>query len=290
MSQYDEPVDEFLPTEQEVPPPASRASQPVQRRTMLPWVLFLATCLTTYSAGGLAFAVPVMFILLCHEMGHFLQARRYHVPASYPYFIPMPIGPIGTMGAVIGMHAHVGDRKALFDIAITGPLAGLVPTLVCCVVGLHVSTIIDTSQLGASLMLGEPLIFKGLSYLVFGSLGEHQDILLHPIAFAGWVGLFVTALNLVPIGQLDGGHILYSLLRRKAHPVATGLLIAAIAAVVLAGYWGWSLMIMLLVLMGAKHPPTADDNAPLGPVRPVLGWLMLLFVPLGFTPTPFFFQ
>jgi membrane-associated protease RseP (regulator of RpoE activity) len=290
MSQYDPPVDEFLPADVEVPPPATPVLPPRQRRTVLPWVLFLLTCWSTYSVGGLAFAVPVMFILVCHEMGHFLQARRYHVPASYPYFIPMPFSPIGTMGAVIGMQAHVGDRKALFDIAITGPLAGLFPALVCCVVGLHASTVVETSHQGTSLMLGEPLVFKALSYLVFGPLGENRDIMLHPIAFAGWVGLFVTALNLVPIGQLDGGHILYSLLRRKAHPVATGLLFAVILAVVVLGYWGWSLMILLLVLIGAKHPPTADDNAPLGPVRPVLGWLMLLFVPFGFTPTPFFFQ
>jgi membrane-associated protease RseP (regulator of RpoE activity) len=179
----------------------------------------------------------------------------------------------------------VGDRRALFDIAITGPLAGLVPALACCVVGLQASTVVEPSD--HALLLGEPILFKWLSYWVFGPLGANQDIALHPIGVAGWVGIFITALNLIPIGQLDGGHILYSLLRRKAHPVASALLLGAMAAVILAGYWAWTLMILLLVLMGPKHPPTANDYVPLGRGRIVLGWLTLLFIPLGFTPTPF---
>lgn len=115
---------------------------------------------------------------------------------------------------------------------------------------------------------------------------------MHPIAFAGWVGIFITALNLIPIGQLDGGHILYALLRRKAHPVAIALLSSAAASVLVVSVWnptvwGWLVMITLLFVMGPRHPPTADDHAPLGPWRVLLGWLILLFVPLGFTPTPF---
>jgi membrane-associated protease RseP (regulator of RpoE activity) len=257
---------------------------------MLPWLLFLATCRTTYLAQGPQFSVALMLILVAHEMGHFLQARRYGVPASYPFFIPMPVGPIGTMGAVIGMRAHVGDRKALFDIAITGPLAGLVPALVCCVVGLRASTIVDISAQRQALMLGEPLLFQWLSYWVLGPLAANQDVALHAIGFAGWVGIFITALNLIPIGQLDGGHILYSLLRHKAHTVATTLLFTAAGVVILAGYWGWTLMIVLLIVMGPKHPPTANDYVPLGRTRLVLGWLALLFVVVGFTPTPFFVE
>jgi membrane-associated protease RseP (regulator of RpoE activity) len=113
---------------------------------------------------------------------------------------------------------------------------------------------------------------------------------LHPVAFAGWVGIFITALNLIPIGQLDGGHILYALLLRRAHAVARALLFAATIAVVFWGYWGWTLMIFLLMLMGPTHPPTANDHVSLGTGRRVLGWASLLFVPLGFTPVPFSFD
>jgi membrane-associated protease RseP (regulator of RpoE activity) len=253
----------------------------------LPVVLFVLTCLSTYSTpGGLPFALALMTTLLAHEFGHFLQAVRYGVPASLPLFIPMPASPIGTMGAVIVMQPGKGDRRAIFDIAITGPLAGLVFALIFSVIGLQLSEVVPRNQPGA-LELGEPLLFKALGYLIFGPLDPSQDVHLHAIAFAGWVGIFITALNLIPIGQLDGGHILYALLRKKAHVVAQLLLLAAVAAVCIGRYWGWSLMIILLMLIGPIHPPTANDNVPLGTTRTVLGWISLLFVIIGFTPTPF---
>ena len=257
-------------------------------RRLLPFMLFVATFLSTYVAGGLAFSLALMSTLLAHELGHYLQARRYGVPASLPLFIPMPVSPIGTMGAVILMAPGMGNRRTLFDIAITGPLAGLVPALLFCVLGLQWSEVVVVTDNQMGLMLGEPLLFKLLVYLTFGSLAEGQDVLLHPVAFAGWVGIFITALNLFPIGQLDGGHVLYALLRRRAHTLAKGLLLAAAVAVVLWGYWGWTLMLILLVWMGPVHPPTADDAVSLGTRRSLLGWASLLFVPLGFTPVPFY--
>jgi membrane-associated protease RseP (regulator of RpoE activity) len=263
-------------------------SAPVRRRVLLPLVLFLATCLTTYLAGGVAFAVALMLILTTHELGHFFQAVRYRVPASLPFFIPMPLSPAGTMGAVIGMQAHVGNRRAIYDIGITGPLAGLVPALACSVIGLHLSEVVQVAGRRDIMMLGEPLLFKLLSFLTFGPLAENQDVLLHPLAYAGWVGTFITGLNLLPIGQLDGGHVLYALLLKRAHPIATFVLFAAGVAVALFEYWGWSLMLMLLFVMGPKHPPTADDSVPLGTGRTILGWLTLGFVVLGFTPQPFY--
>ena len=181
-----------------------------RRRILLPVVLFAATCWTTYGIGGLAYSAAVMFILLSHELGHFIQAHRYGVPASLPFFIPIPAPPIGTMGAVIAMQPGVGDRRSIFDIAITGPIAGLIPALIFSIIGLQWSEVIDTTGQRFSLMLGEPLLFKLLAWLTFGPLPEHLDIALHPVAFAGWVGIFITALNLFPIGQLDGGHILYA--------------------------------------------------------------------------------
>ncbi len=260
---------------------------PQRRRLLLPLLLFVATCASTYLTGGLAFCLALMITLTAHELGHFIQALRYRVPASLPYFIPLPISPIGTMGAVIAMHSNMGNRRSLFDIGITGPLAGLVPALTFSVVGLWLSEVRTVAQDAPMMTLGEPLIFKFLVYCRFGALAANTDVFLHPIAFAGWVGIFITALNLIPIGQLDGGHVLYALLRRQAHLVSLTLLVAAVVAVALYGYWGWTLMILLLLLIGPRHPPTANDEMELGTGRTILGYLALLFVFVGFTPTPF---
>jgi len=265
----------------------------VRRRVRLPLLLFVATCLSTLLSGsfffGLAdgwkYALAVMTILICHEAGHFFQARRYKVQSSFPYFIPMPFSPIGTLGAVIAMGSRIRDRRALFDIGVTGPLAGLIPTLIFCVIGVYISEPGFISPGGAR--FGDPLLIQWLARLNFGGLPEQHDILLNPMLFAGWVGLLITALNLIPIGQLDGGHVLYGLLRTKAHQVASLLLLGAAAAVFWYGLWEWTLMLILLMMMGPVHPPTADDHVPLGTGRIVLGWLTLAFIPIGFTPTPF---
>jgi membrane-associated protease RseP (regulator of RpoE activity) len=262
----------------------------------------VATCLSTLLVGmdmgggragwlgalaaGLSYAVPVMTILLCHEMGHFLQAHRYGVYATLPYFIPVPIPPIGTMGAVIAMEPRMGHRRALFDIGISGPLAGLVPTLIFLMVGLHYSRVGISAPGG--MMFGAPLLFQFLAGWILGPISSGQAVIVTPMAFAGWVGLLITSLNLFPIGQLDGGHILYALLRRKAHKVATALLFSALFLVIWKWEYlkAWSLMIVLLMLMGPIHPPTADDDEPLGVGRTILGWLTLAFIFVGFTPVP----
>ncbi len=280
---FESPIDNRAPTQPATFAPSSRP------RIALPVLLFVVTCYSTMGAHGLAYAWAVMTTLLAHELGHYLQARRYRVPASLPYFIPMPASPIGTMGAVIVMQPGMGNRRSLFDIGITGPLAGLVPALIFSVVGLYWSHIEPIAAHRGGLMLGEPLLFKLLSYLIFGPIPEGATVSLHAVAYAGWVGIFITALNLFPIGQLDGGHVLYALLLRRAHGVAQGLLIAVMLAVFMFGYWGWTLMILLLMWMGPIHPPTANDYVPLGTARTILGWATLAFVPLGFTPVPFSF-
>jgi membrane-associated protease RseP (regulator of RpoE activity) len=277
--------------------------------------LFLATCATTFYVGGLdavamplrntywadadrtirficgglLFSAPLMIILLAHEFGHYIQARRYGVPASLPYFIPVPFPPLGTMGAVIAMRGRIGDRRALYDIGITGPLAGLIPTFIFCVLGIMWSEFVPNDPIRLRHVLGieVPLVFSWMRELLLGTPLRGEALLYHPMASAGWVGILITALNLIPIGQLDGGHVLYALLREKAHLIATMLLFGAAAAVVYYQLYHWSVMLVLLALMGPRHPPTGNDYVPLGPVRIVLGWLTLAFVIVGFTPVPF---
>ncbi|MEM6456730.1 MAG: site-2 protease family protein [Acidobacteriota bacterium] len=252
-------------------------------------MLFLATCASTWLVAGPIYAACVMTILLFHEAGHYVQAQRYGVPASLPYFLPMPISPLGTFGAVIAMSPHMPHRRALFDIGISGPLAGLVPCLAFTVWGVsraEIRPIVD----GPQLVLGEPLLVQWLVHLVHGPIPEGSTVFFGPIAYAGWVGILVTALNLLPIGQLDGGHILYALLRRRAHAIAWGLMLAAMIAVVVRGLWGWSLLLVLLLVVGPRHPPTRNDALPLDRGRALLGWLTLAFFIVGFTPSPLDFR
>ena len=242
--------------------------------------------LATFSLRGLSYAGPVMLILLFHEMGHYLQARRYHVPASLPYFIPMPLTFFGTMGAVIVQSAGYPNRKSLFDIAVSGPLAGLVLAIPIAWIGVLNSSVVTVVPGAAAYSLGDPLVLQWMVRAVHGPLAENQDVLLNPMLFAGWVGIFITALNLIPIGQLDGGHILYALVGRRAHTIAVTLLWGAVAYMVLSGDISYILIVILLIIFGPRHPASANDAVPLGRGRTILGWLTLAFILIGFTPTP----
>ena len=255
---------------------------------MYPWsvLLFFATCASTWFVGGPIYAAGVMGILLAHELGHYFQALRYRVPASPPMFIPMPFLPLGTMGAVIVQGAGFANRKALFDIAISGPLAGLVFALPITWWGIQNSTVTTVDPAQGAIIFGDPLILEWMYEARHGVLAADQEVVLTPLLFAGWVGIFITALNLMPIGQLDGGHIAYTLIGRKAHWLAFGVVGGAIAWMAATKDPSFILMIGLLVAFGLKHPPTADDRVPLGIGRTVLGWLALVFVLIGFTPFP----
>lgn len=258
-------------------------------------MLYLLTWVTTTLVGGFSYAAAVMTVLTLHELGHYLQARHNGIPASLPFFIPIPLPPFGTMGAVIAMRSHSAGSRALFDLAITGPLAGLVPALLFSAIGLQLSEVqpIETTEEGF-VSLGTPLVFQWLTSLSFGSIPEGHTLVLHPIAFAGWVGIFITALNLLPIGQFDGGHIFYTLLPHRAYFVSLTLVSTGIVAIIADGFsgweigvWPWSLMIAIILLLGVRHPPTADIDAPLDWRRRLLGVATLLFVLIGFTPRPF---
>ena len=284
------------------------------RRKRLAIGLFVATCVSTFLVGakpgsadpfailvaaayeprdvpqllwnGLLYSAAVMAILLSHEMGHYLQTRRNGIAATYPYFIPFPISPFGTMGAVILQDGTRANRRMLFDIAISGPLAGLVLALPITYFGVVQAKPEHFDPSIPTLVFGEPLILQWIVRWIHGPLASDQGLMLNPLLFAGWVGIFITALNLIPIGQLDGGHILYTLIGRRAHAVAILLMAAAAGLMIYFQYHAYALMLALLFLMGPRHPPTADDSAPLGPVRVILGGLTLAFIVVGFTPVP----
>ena len=291
---------------------AEVVSEPVHRPPVwLPVVLFLATCVSTFIAGshfnlhampkgevllqfaprdGLVYMIAVMAVLLAHEMGHFLQALRYGVPASLPFFIPMPISPIGTMGAVIGMAGSEADRKQMFDIGISGPLAGLVLALPMTVIGVLQGNYVVNPPVG-ELYFGDPLIVKWLIEWLRPDLPAGAILTMTPLMQAGWVGLLITGLNMVPISQLDGGHVAYSLFGKRAHILARGVLFAAVAFMVLQEEYGWMVMIFLVMLIGPDHPPTRNDRVPLGRGRQLLGLASLLIPifcltlrPLSMTP------
>ena len=237
---------------------------------------------------AMQFSMALMFILTCHELGHYIQSRRYRVQSSLTFFIPLPFGPFGTLGAVIAMDDEVPHSKALFDIGITGPLAGLVPTLIFLYYGIQWSYL-GPHQTGA-MELGNPLLIQWTIDWIFGPLPPDMTLYHHPFAAAAWAGLLLTSLNLMPFSQLDGGHIIYALLGRKSVPFVYCLYVAVILAVAWFRLWNWTLVLILILLIGLAHPPTANDAVPLGWFRRCLGWATLLFVAIGFAPTPLMFD
>ena len=274
----------------------TRPPEPVRspRRGPTPWfvhlLLFLATIATTIYVGGPVYSATVLVILASHEMGHYLMARHYRVPVSLPYFVPLPFGPFGTMGAVIRMGNLGANRRQLFDIGVAGPIAGLVLAIPACFIGIALSKIVPLASLGQSqyFELKSPLLFQWISDLVKGPMPAGQDLFLHPMAFAGWAGLFVTALNLLPIGQLDGGHIIYALFDRPWSGWISLLVALGFLGMALFYNMNYILFAVLAFLM-RNHPPTWDDSLSITPGRRIVGVLLLLMFFLCFTPKPFQF-
>ncbi len=272
-------------------------------------LLFLMTCVSTFLVGigsggadqraltwpvivdGLSYSCPLMLILLCHEMGHYLQARRHGVPATLPFFIPTPpwFGLFGTMGAVIVQAGGVANRRSLFDIAVSGPIAGFVIALPVTWYGVQHSVIKEIPAPppgGVQITFGDPLILKAMVWAKHGVLPPKHDVIAGPLFFAGWVGLFLTGLNLMPVGQLDGGHVLYTLLGKRAHTVALVAWTGLIAYMLYEQYWAYALFVGLLALMGLRHPPTTNDAMPLGTGRTIVGWLTMGLLLICFIPQP----
>ena len=233
--------------------------------------------------NAILFSTAVMCILTCHELGHYIQSLRYRIQSSLPFFLPVPFGYFGTFGAVIAMDDEVPNSRALFDVGISGPLAGLVPTLIFLYYGIQWSYIGPRQP--SIVEFGDPLLFQWTAYWIFGQIPADMMLHPHPVAFAAWVGLFLTALNLLPFGQLDGGHIFYALLGRKSIPIVYCIFVAIIIAIFWFQLWmPWVLLVMLLVFIGIEHPPTANDAMPLTFFRRCLGWATLMFVFVGLTP------
>lgn len=287
-------------------------------RRMLPTVLFLLTCVSTFFAGaaawnpvgsfgqvwvfeslmpvrrmlvahwqdGLIYMACTLAILLTHEMGHFLATVRYRVPASWPYFLPLPISPIGTLGAVIGMDGLKANRREMFDIGLAGPLAGLVVAVPIMWIGIQQ---LDLSSVGPSLFRLDMPLAVGWAMKIFPTPGYAPDLgisngQLNPYFMAGWVGFLITALNMMPVSQLDGGHVIYTLFGKRARLIARGFILFAVAYILYAGVYGLSIMLALVMFIGLDHPPTRDDTVPLGWFRTILGWLSLAIPILCFPP------
>lgn len=239
-----------------------------------PQILFLS----------ILYAGVLLGILLGHELGHFLTCRYYKIDATLPFFIPAPTI-IGTMGAFIKIKSPITRKRQLFDIGVAGPLTGFILAVPTLLVGLSLSKVVASFPQEGSFILGEPLILKIFSSLLFRGVPPDANMILHPIAFAGWVGILVTALNLFPIGQLDGGHVFYAVLGKNSRKYSRYILAAFIFMGIF--FWiGWLVWALLISVLGLNHPTILDEDTPLSPRRKMITVVVLLIFILSFIPDP----
>lgn len=248
--------------------------------------------------AGIPFSAAILTILGCHEMGHYIMARRHGMNVTLPFFIPVPLG-IGTLGAVIRIKSPLVHRRTVLDIGAAGPLTGAVVAIIFLTIGLLWSEVKPTNPRDPGLFFGDSLLMKGMTHLVHGTPPPGQDVYLHPFAFAGWLGLLITAINLMPIGQLDGGHVAYALFgrfQRRLASMAFGLLLTLglYGATHLNGpgqaYFSWLLCAAFMrSLMKPAHPPALDESVRLNTGRLLIGALCLALLVLCFVPAPITF-
>lgn len=280
-------------------------TEPKEKKTRVHVLLFLATVVTTMFAGsfmadagnpftsfsaflhGLPFSVTILSILGVHEFAHYFSARYWGINVTLPYFIPAPILPLGTFGAVIRMKSSIPNRKALVDVGASGPIAGFIVAVLACVVGLKLSEVGYSAQSANDIgyVLGESLLFKFLGFLVLGKLPETAVIELHPVAFAGWIGLFVTALNLLPIGQLDGGHVLFALSPR-IHSFFRQIRLPLLLLLGITFWSGWYVWALLSLLFGRAHPYPDRMDSTIGPFRTAIAIASIIIFVICIMPTP----
>jgi membrane-associated protease RseP (regulator of RpoE activity) len=238
--------------------------------------------------NGFWYSGTILAILGCHELGHYYACRYYDVDASLPFFIPAPLPLTGTFGAFIRIREPIPTKRMLFDIGIAGPIAGFAVAVPTLVIGLSMSTVVALPDDVGLLSLGEPLLFQGVAHLVWGTLPDGMSINMHPMAFAAWFGLLATALNLFPIGQLDGGHIAYAVLGRQSSNLTLAMLAVAVVLAYFSSSWVvWTgLMIAMLLMFGRHHPRTFDEHEPLDRARLNLALFALAMFVVCFTPSP----
>ncbi|MGE5892814.1 MAG: site-2 protease family protein [bacterium] len=269
---------------------------------VLPLFLFFITVLTTLVAGalqrgedvfhnpgrliaGIPFSGALMVILLSHELAHYVVAKRHAVEVTLPFFMPAPTF-IGTFGAFIKMKSMIRSREALVDIGASGPLAGFLVSLVVSVIGLRYSHVAELSRVSEILSLGDSLLFSWLVRMSMGTVPAGSDVVLHPAAFAGWIGFFITSVNLIPVGQLDGGHIAYALLGKKQKYLSISLTAMLVFLGVFV-WFGWLLWAVILMVLGFRHPPMHEPEIRLDPKRRCISSVCLIIFLITFTPAPF---
>ncbi|MEJ2051071.1 MAG: site-2 protease family protein [Calditrichota bacterium] len=265
-------------------------------------LLFLLTIVTTLGAGalmegrvpwtnpgnlvyGIPFSVTLLLILGTHELGHYLAARYHKVEATLPYFIPAPTF-IGTFGAFIKMKSPIVSKRALLEIGAAGPIAGFIMTIPALLLGLHMSTVVNTTSTAGGLRLGDSIFMWLATHAMFPHMGPGQDVMLSSVAFAAWIGLLVTALNLLPIGQLDGGHIAYAMFGKKHTWIARIAFFALIPLSFLSLNWLiWAALIFFLIRI--QHPPILESYEPLTTFQRAIGWVSMFIFIGTFIPQPF---
>ncbi|MFB3924537.1 MAG: site-2 protease family protein [Syntrophales bacterium] len=278
-----------------------RPENEVRRLPYVNIILFFITLATTLFAGalqqgvdpledpaliwkGIPFSFTLLLILGAHEFGHYFISKRHGVAVTLPFFLPAPSF-IGTFGAFIKMKSPIMDRRTLLDIGVAGPLSGVAVAIPVLIVGLVLSEIIPAApQKGIS--LGTSLLFSFFNWIVHGPISDHMDVLLHPVAFSGWIGLLVTSLNLLPVGQLDGGHVAYAIFGRKQQVIARIVMIVLLALGI-TSWTGWLVWAAFLFFLGTSHPPVVYDWIPLDYRRKWIGWIALFLFVATFTPKPF---
>jgi membrane-associated protease RseP (regulator of RpoE activity) len=238
---------------------------------------------------GLWYSGTILAILGAHELGHYVFCRRYDVDATLPYFLPFPIIMTGTLGAVIKIREAFPNRRALFDIGVAGPIAGFVVLVPALFVGLLLSTVVPQPPPDIPLVnFGEPLLFQWAAFMVFGELPAGQVINMHPMVFAAWFGMLATALNLLPFGQLDGGHITYAAVGRASTPISVATVASAVAMTFVSISWLFMtvMMVVMLFLLGPRHPRVVYEHEPIGRGRQTVAVVAFLILAICFTPVP----
>jgi membrane-associated protease RseP (regulator of RpoE activity) len=239
--------------------------------------------------NGLWYSVSILAILGAHEFGHYWACRYYGVDASLPYFLPAPLPLTGTLGAFIRIRQVIPGKRELFDIGIAGPIAGFIVAVPVLLIGMTLSRVVQLPPVTNGIVeLGEPLLFQGAAWLVFGSIPDGYSINMHPMGFAAWFGLLATALNLFPIGQLDGGHISYAVLGRKSTIVTLTTVACLVGLSFMSSSWiVWTVLtVAMLLAFGPRHPRTFDEEIPLDRTRLILAAFAAAMFVLCFTPAP----